>query len=531
MRQHPLAGFRPLLKVCIEQDVRNIAPWVVLISALSGSSVLAYPWIFPDAASRAELAATVAANPAFGLVFGRARDLTTADGFNAWRAGALGAFFAALMAVLVVVRNSRAPEDDGRAELVASAVVGRQTRLAVAVAMAWQASVLLGVLASVVTVLLGGSPAASIALAATFTASGMMFGGLAAVAAQIGSDARAAASIAVTTLGVAFVARGYLDASDAPEWTAWLTPLGWLQQVRPAGGTRWWPLLLCAGLAALAVAVAGALQHRRDFGLGLVAPRAGPGRAHLVVRPAALALRVNRSSIISWGVAFVVLGMVLGLLATTVGDLFARNPAIAAVLAAGGVTEAGLVFEFLVTVVRLVGIVAAVLGVQVVLRVHAEEVDHRVEPLLAGALSRSRYLAANAAVGLLASSAGLVLAGAVIGVTASAIDPAVVAGDVLAQALATTPAVTVLVALAIAVVGAAPGARLAAWLAVVLTFALTILGPIFRLWDWVLGISPLWHVPNVTGPAPDWSGIGWLALVAAALAGAGFVGFRRRDLL
>ncbi|SDZ20402.1 hypothetical protein SAMN05444365_10744 [Micromonospora pattaloongensis] len=50
------------------------------------------------------------------------------------------------------------------------------------------------------------------------------------------------------------------------------------------------------------------------------------------------------------------------------------------------------------------------------------------------------------------------------------------------------------------------------WLGVVAAFALTILGPLFRLWDWALGISPLRHVPNLT-TTPGWSG---LALVASS---------------
>ena len=92
-----LTGTRPLLRVSLRQDARNIAPWVGLISALSASSILAYAWIFTSAHQRADLAATLGANPALALVFGSARDLLTADGFNAWRAGQLGAMFAGLV--------------------------------------------------------------------------------------------------------------------------------------------------------------------------------------------------------------------------------------------------------------------------------------------------------------------------------------------------------------------------------------------------------------------------------------------------
>ncbi len=523
-------GIRPLFVVSMRQDARNIAPWIMLISVLSATSVLAYAWIFPDAASRSELAMTIGANPALSLIFGPARDLSTADGFNAWRAGALGGFFAALMAIFIVVRNSRADEDSGRAELLASGVVGRQARLAVAVLMAFLASVLLGIVASILTIVCGGGVTNSIALAATFTASGFMFAGVAAVAAQIGSDARTASTIAVTALGVAFVARGYVDASGAPDWTIWFTPLGWTEEVRPAAGNIGWPLLLALGFAVAGVVAAGALHARRDFGMGMIAPRRGPARAGSVGSIWGLALRLNRGSLISWTIAFGVLGTVFGFLATSIGDVFAQNAGVAAVIAAGGLTEAGLIFEFLVTIIRLVGIIAAVYGVQIVMRVYAEETEYRVEPLLAGALARPRYLASNAVIAFAGPAVAMVIAGVVMGSVASAVDPTIGAGDVLVQCVASIPAVWVLVALALAVVGAHPAARLVGWLGVVATFALTILGPIFRLWDWILGISPLWHVPNVTAVTPDWSGLLWVTLVAGLLTAVGFAGFRRRDL-
>ncbi|HKQ01336.1 MAG TPA: multidrug ABC transporter permease [Actinomycetes bacterium] len=526
-----MVGARPLLRATLKQDARNIGPWIVLITALSASSVLAYGWVFPDVASRQRLAATLGTNPALSLIFGPARDLLTADGFNAWRAGALGAFFAALMAVFIVVRNSRADEDSGQAELLASGVMGRQTRLAVALLVAVLASVALGVVSWLVTVACGGGWVDSLALSATFTASGLMFAGVAAIAAQIGSDARTANSIAVAVLGVAFIVRGYIDASQSAEWTVWLTPLGWLEQVRPASGNNGWPLLLAVGLAILLAAIALALSARRDFGLGMVAPRRGPARGGLVASVWGLAVRINRGPLISWLVAFAGLGMVFGFLSTSVSSVFADNPNMGGLIAAGAAGPAGLLFEFIVTILRLVGIIAAVFGVQIALRVYAEEIDYRVEPVLAGSVSRSKYLASNAIIAFAAPAVAILLSGTVIGLIAASAEPGIAATQVIGQAAATIPAVWVLVAVALAAVGANPRVRLAGWLAIVATFALTILGPLFRLWDWILGISPLWHVPNVTATAPDWSGLGWVGLITVALTAVAFVGFRRRDVI
>ncbi|TCC66539.1 multidrug ABC transporter permease [Kribbella pittospori] len=512
-------------------DLRNIAPWVMLISALSASSVLAYAWIFPDPADRASLATALGGNPALSLIFGPARDLTTSDGFNAWRAGQLGAFFAGLMSILIVVRNSRADEDSGQAELIASGVLARQSRLAVAVFMAAIASVALGVVCFLLTIACGGGITATLILSATFTASGLMFAGLAAVTAQLGSDARTASSLAIAILGICYVVRGYIDTSGASDWATWLTPLGWLEKTGPATDNNPWPLLLCLALAVVLVAAAFVLQGRRDFGQGLIASRPGPAEAGIVGTVWGLAFRLNRGSLIAWLIAFAGLGLVFGNLATSIGDIVADNPAMAGIIASGATSTDELTFAFLVTILQIIAIIAAVMGVQVILRIYAEEIDYRVEPLLAGSLRRHTYLASNVLVALAGSAVALLVAGVGLGLVASARDDAVAVGDVVRQALVTIPAVWVLIGLAVATVGAAPTRRLVAWLGIVATFGLTILGPTFNLPDWALDISPLRHVPNVTAASPDWTGLAWLCGIAVLFTTIGFVGYRRRDIV
>lgn len=526
-----LTGTGPLLKVALRQDIRNIAPWVVLISALSASSILAYTWIFPDASDRAALATTLGANPALALVFGPARDLTTADGFNAWRAGQLGALFAGLMAILIVVRNSRADEDSGQAELIASGVLARRSRLAVAVLIASIASVALGVVCFLLTIACGGGIISTLILASTFTAAGLMFTGIAAIAAQLGSDARTASSLAIATLGAFYVLRGYIDSSGASDAVTWLTPLGWLEETRPGTDNDPWPLLLALALAVVLVLAGFVLQGRRDFGQGLIAPRPGPAEAGIVGNVWGLAYKMNRGALISWLIAFAGLGLIFGNLATSIGDIIADNPAMAGILASGAATASDLTFAFLVTILQIIAVIAAVMGVQVILRVYAEEIDYRVEPLLAGSLRRPTYLASNVLVAMLGTAAALLVAGVCLGLVASAKDDSISFGNVVEQSLVTIPAVWVLVGLAIAAVGAAPSRRLIAWLGVVATFGLTILGPTFKLPDWALDISPLRHVPNVTAASPDWTGLVWLTAVVVLFLAVGFAGFRRRDVI
>ena len=530
MSRTTLAGTRPLLKVSLHQDARNIAPWVMLISVLSASSILAYLWIFPDDADRAALAGSLGVNPALTLVFGPARDLMTADGFNAWRAGQLGALFAGLMAILIVVRNSRANEDSGQAELIASGVIARHSRLAVAVLLGVLASVALGVVSWLLTIACGGGLVASAVLSATFTASGLMFTGVAAVAAQLGADARSASSLAIGTLGVLYLLRGYLDFSGAPEWTVWLTPFGWLERTRPSTEDNPWPLLAALAFAVVMTALAFVLQSRRDFGQGLIATRPGPRHAGLAGSVWGVAWKLHGGALIAWSVAFVGLGVVFGSLVTSVGDVIGDNPALQVLLAAQAIDVADISLVFLATVLQLLAIIAAVMGVQFVMTLYAEERDHRVEPLLASSLRRTTLLAAHLTVALVATAGALLLAGLGMALVVRRSDLGVTMPEVLTQAMMTVPAVWVLVALAAAVVGAAPGKRLIGWLGVVATFGLTLLGPTFKLWDWALDISPLRHVPNVWATSPDWAGLAGLLAVAALLLTVAFVGYRRRDV-
>ena len=366
-------------------------------------------------------------------------------------------------------------------------------------------------------------------IGAGFTATGWLFAAVAAVTAQLGSDARSANSMAIGVLAVLFVLRGFLYSVKAPSWTIWADPLGWVTETRPATEQRWWPLLLVVALTVVLLAAAFVLQSRRDFGVGAIPPGPGPARGH-DRSPWRLALRLNRGPIITWAIAFLALGFVFGYFATSVTDLLGSNAAVAQVLAAGATTKHALVTAFLRTILSLLGIIAAVSGVQTMLKVRTEELQDRVEPVLAGAVSRPRYYGANILLALLAPAVYVLLAGALVALLASTAGIGVTYGDVLGQAIATVPAVWTVVAVSAFIVGARPAVTLAAWIGVFAAFVLTVLGPTFKLWDWVLAISPFWHVPGVTGTEPDWLGLVWITLVTAALLAAGTAGFRRRDL-
>ena len=199
-------------------------------------------------------------------------------------------------------------------------------------------------------------------------------------------------------------------------------------------------------------------------------------------------------------------------------------------LSAGSLTPEDFTYGFLATVLGLIGIIASVPGVQTMLRMRSEEVLGRSEPFLAEPVSRPAYFAANLVAALAVSAVSLMISGTLVAAIASQEAVGAHFGTVLLQALTTVPATWAVVALAAAVVGARPKVPIAAWAGVVASFALTFLGPTFDLWDWILGISPFWHVPNVGISEVDWSGPLWVCLFAALFTAVGFIGYRRRDI-
>lgn len=527
--RHPLTGWIPLLQATLKFDGKRFAPWVAIATLLTVSSVIAYPLVFPNEADRAELATVIGANPAMGLIFGPAYDLSTIDGFNAWRSLALGGFLTAIGAIFAVTRAVREQEDTGQAELLASSVLGRESRLLVGVLVAVIGSLAAGIASGVIAALCGGSWEASLLVGATFTVTGWLFAGVAAITSQLASEAKTANSLAMITLGVLFVMRGFLYSMNSPDWAKNINPLSWILESKPAVDNNWGMLLPAVGLALLFVIVGFVLQTRRDFGQGIIPTSPGHPRGRMG-SPWALAVRLNRNTLITWLCASALIGCVFGYFAGSFKDILADNPAMAHFFASGQVSPDDLVGGFATTILAMTGIILSVPGVLIALGMHAEESRERLEPVIVAYGSRVKYFLSNVALSFAASLVFMLVAGSMMALIMSNSDIGLSFGDVLAQALLTVPALWAIAGVAAAVVGARPHVIIAAWAGVFLSFGLTILGPTFNLWDWIISISPFEHVPQVLGGDPSWVGICVVGVIALVLVAVGTAGFRRRDL-
>jgi ABC-2 type transport system permease protein len=530
-----LVGTGRLVRLILRRDRVLLPLWILIFAGLMASIVASFQGLFPTAAERQSYADASAADPGFTSLYGPLHGSSLGE-LTVWRAGFYPVLIA-LIALLTVVRHTRTEEDTGRRELLGATVVGRHAALAAALIVTLAANL---VLAAVVAAGLAGQNlpvAGSLAAGLELAAAGWTFAAVGAVAAQLTSGAGAARGIAVATLGGTWLLRVVGDVSNLSGggglgWLSWLSPIGWAHRLRPYAGEQWWVLALAAALTALLVTVAVALEARRDVGAGLLPDRPGPATAAPGLRsPLALAWRLHRGLLAAWLAGFAVVGVVLGGAASSVADMVADNSNLEDIFTRmGGQTR--IVDAYLVSVLGILGLLAAGYAIQATLRLRAEETAGRAEPVLATAVGRLQWAASHLVFSVLGSALALVAAGCTVGLTygLGTADAGRELSRVLEGALVQVPAVWVLAAVAVALVGLAPRFAAAAWGALGVCVLLGLVGAALQLDHWVMDLSPFTHLPKVPGAALTATPLVLLLAVAAVLGGAGLAGLRRRGI-
>lgn len=527
-----LTGTFSLVRLALRLDRVRLPVWIVITVATALSTASAIPALYPDEASRRQIASTIGSNPAMLAIYGPVYD-TSVGAVVMWRMAIIGALLAGLMSMLTMNRHTRQDEEAGRLELVGATVVGRHAPMAAALVVTIGANLVLAL--AMAGGLVGQKLPADGSFAAGFAIGGLgiVIAAITAVAAQLSENARTVTAIAGTAFGVAFILRLVGDASGdgGPSWLTWLSPVGWIEKTRAYADNNWWVLGLMAAFALVLFVVAYVLVSHRDFGLGLVPPRPGPADAGAGLSgPFGLAWRLQRWAMLGWAVGFAVMGAAFGSITTGVLDLIKDNPQIEKVIAQMGGASA-LVDAFVSAMMGLVALVAAVYAVQATLRLRTEETTYRTEPVLATPVGRIRWAASHLVFAVVGALVMLLAAGLAMGIAygVQVHDVSGQLGSVLKTALLQLPATLVVAGIALAFFGLAPKYVIGGWAALTLFVLLGQLGPVLQLPQWAMDVSPFTHVPKLSTDVTA-APLVWLSVVAVVLGAAGLVGLRRRDI-
>ncbi|GAA1161060.1 ABC transporter permease [Nocardioides aquiterrae] len=472
-------------------------------------------------------AAGMEGNAALVAMAGPARALNTVGGQVTWQASAFGAIVVGLMVMVLVGRHTRTEEETGRDELLRAAPVGRYATTTAALLDAALGSVVVGALVTASLVAYGLATADSVGLGVGVALCGWFFAGVTLLAAQLVGSARGTYGLVGAVIGLAYGLRAIGDVS-APA-LSWVSPIGWYQGMHPFSGLRWWPALLLV-VGSLAFAAAGyVVFDRRDFGAGVLASRPGPAHAGRGLRSGlGLAWRLQRPAFLGWALGLAVAGLSFGVMGNDVDALVGDSDLSKQMILdlGGSVADA-----FYAAMIAMLAALAGGYAISSALRPYGEEEGGRLEPVLATALSRSRWLLGHVVVTVLGTVAVLLVAGLGLGTTY-----ALVTGDgsavvrMTADLASYLPAVLVLSGVARLLHGVAPRASRAAWLGLLLVWVVMMFGEVLRLPPWLQDLSPFEHLAPVPAQSFSWPPFLVLSAVAVALSVAGQVAFARRDV-
>ena len=357
-----------------------------------------------------------------------------------------------------------------------------------------------------------------------------VFVGVGALASQVAPTRRTATAISTGVLAVSFALRAVADSSPSVGWLRWLTPLGWVEELRPFTGAQPLVLALPACVGALLLVASAALATRRDIGSGLVASRdTAPLRSAGLGSPMAQASRDGRAGLLAWTVGVGAFAFLVGVISDSVSSGLSESlrRQLEKLGSASIATPSGYIgfsFVFFILVVSLFGCA------QVAAMRH-EEAEGRLETLLALPLARRAWLAGRL---LLAAggAAALALTAGVLAWSGAATQRAGVSlPDMLAAGANCLP--TALLFLALGALGFALAPRAAAGIAyglVAVAFLWDLFGALLGAPDWLLALSPFHDVGLIPGQAFKGTAAAIMLVLAACAAALAIRVFERRDL-
>lgn len=522
-----MSGVGFMLRTRLTTHRRMLIVWALVLVGGLAFTALSVAALY-DTPDKIQTYGQAVVSDALVAINGRVEGIDSLGGIISDEFGFLASFLMPVAGIACVASMTRAEETSGRMEALLSGRIDRRSPVVAALALVTAAGVVMvvGFVVSLVAAGIEPGPAALYSLSLGMLV--LVFAALSAVLAQVVGHSRGVYAGGLGVVALAYVLRGVGDVRHT--FWVWLSPLGWLEKTAPfAAAPRWWVLLIptCVsiGLTLLAIALAA----RRDLGSAMIAQPAGDERAsRWLARPIGLAVHRQRGSFLGWALGCLILAVVMGALAQELIDAITANSTLSS---ATGITADDAMHGFLAFTQVYLALIACGYLVQGFASLRHEETAGRLEPMLAGRVGRTGWLAAQL-IAILAGLLVIVTTSAIALSTATALSTrgANDAATALRAGLGYVPAELVVAGAAALVFAAAPRAYALVWGAFGAITFLALLGSGLQLPQWLLDLSPLAHVgyPPVDPAQP--LALASLTILAAALTTSAFVGFRRRPV-
>jgi ABC-2 type transport system permease protein len=526
-----------------------------------------------DADSRAAVAGMMEA-PSMVSMMGPAYVLVAPESFGALYTNLmmlLTALTVGIMNIFLVVRHTRADEEQGRYEVVRSLPTGRLANLNATMLSAVVVNIILSIVMGLGMYALGDAGMdfnGSMLWGASLGAAGLVFAAIAALFSQLSFSSGGAKGYSFALLAIIYFLRapGDMDIrvvngeviTGSAEFLSLISPLGLVLRTRAYCGDFWWPVWALTGAAVILSAAAYYFNAIRDIDQGIIPARAG--RVHgsfLMKSPHGLAFKILRASLIGWVIGMFALGAAYGTVLEEIDEFIAHNDVWQSLMIGPTgievMNEAGFTSEQIVEVLRsevakagytlpqlfmsaitsIMGIFAFVPLLVFLLRAKKEEEAIRTELILATPVSRYRYLAGYTVIAFaMAVVIQLILAYGLYAVGTSVMsNPEDLTLAFLLEAnMVFIPALWAMLGLTVLLIGLKPKFTGIIWGYFALAFILMFFGSMGIFPDWLAYLTPMGFVPRLPMDEINFLTLGLLTLAAAVLTAAGMYFYTKRDI-
>ncbi|EQB87737.1 ABC-2 type transport system permease protein [Clostridium punense] len=441
--------------------------------------------------------------------------------------------FAMIMAALHVVSHTRKEEDHGLTELVRSFQVGRQANSLAVMMEIIIINILLALSIGVVMTSFGAatiSTEGSFLFGASIGIAGILGASIALVMAQIMPTSSGATGSSLGIVGLLYIVRAGTDVSNVS--LSMLNPMGWTYLTYPFTKNNWYPLIYAIVFCILVVVMAFALEGGRDMGAGYLPEREGRATAKksLLSIPG-LFMKLNKGVIISWSVAFVIMGAAYGSIYGDMQTFIEGNEMVSKMFMLAGVS---LEESFTGTIMMVMIGLVSILPIAIVNKLFSEEVRLHLSQLYSTKVTRTQLYFTSVIIAIIAGVVGILLASVGLGGTAiSAMGDSSVMniGDFIAAGYNFLPSVLFFVGLAALALGFAPKLGKIVYVYLGYSFALNYFGGILDLPEWFSKTAIQSWIPHMPVEKFDGTIFATITVISIALIVLGYIGYRKRDMI
>jgi ABC-2 type transport system permease protein len=522
----------------VKRTLRGAAIWGLIFGLYVASKTIAFATL--SSAARAKLATSFGNNVGLNVLLGRPVDIGTVAGYCTWVCISVMMIIGSIWAFMLVTKNLRGEETDGRWELFLSGRYSPREVLLSVLSGLTTSLLFLFVIAALCFTLIGhdhvvhfGAQAA-VFFAMTAIAGAAEFLAFGALASQLMPTRSRAAGLSAGFFAVCFFLKAVADATTAV-WVLNITPLGWIEKLHPLVGSSPVWLIPIAGFIAVCTIATVVLAGRRDLGDSVVSDKdTAEPKTQLLFSPFGLAIRLLRTSIASWVIGVSLMALFYGFLTKAAAQAF-NEVSLKAQSTLGRIIESSQqhtgAILYLSIVFLLIMIVLMVYAANALGAIREDEAAGHLDNLFVRPISRTRWLVGRIVIvasvivvaslattlctwlGMVSQHTGISLHSVLIA-GLNTIAPAVFVLGIGILAFALVPRFTTFVVYGII-----------AW-----SFLILMLSSGLSLNHWFTDTSVLQHVPLAPAANPDWTAAGVLIVIALVASIIGAAIFKNRDL-